>query len=155
MIVSWEWLHDYVPIKAPLEEAVRRLTMAGLKVESHTQVGTDWAIDVEVTSNRPDCLGHLGIARELAVLFGQPLELPNASPAESTAKSAEVTSVVVECPDLCPQYFARVIRGVKVGPSPTWLVRRLQAIGQPSINNVVDATNYVLMESGQPLHAFD
>jgi phenylalanyl-tRNA synthetase beta chain len=155
MIVSWEWLHDYVPLKAPLEEAVRRLTMAGLKVESQTQVGTDWAIDVEVTSNRPDCLGHLGIARELAVLFGQPLELPNAAPAETTAKSAEVTSVVVECLDLCPQYFARVIRGVKVGPSPAWLVRRLQAIGQPSINNVVDATNYVLMECGQPLHAFD
>jgi phenylalanyl-tRNA synthetase beta chain len=155
MIVSWEWLHDYVRLTAPLEEAVRRLTMAGLKVESQTQVGTDWAIDVEVTSNRPDCLGHLGIARELSVLFGQPLVLPDASPVESAAKTAEATSVVVECPDLCPQYSARLIRGVKVGPSPAWLVRRLQAIGQPSINNVVDATNYVLMECGQPLHAFD
>jgi phenylalanyl-tRNA synthetase beta chain len=155
MIVSWEWLHDYVPLKAPLDDAVRRLTMAGLKVESQTQVGTDRAVDVEVTSNRPDCLGHLGIARELSVLFAQPLKFPDASPAESTAKSADATSVVVECPDLCPQYFARVIRGVKVGPSPAWLVRRLQAIGQPSINNIVDATNYVLMECGQPLHAFD
>jgi phenylalanyl-tRNA synthetase beta chain len=155
MIVSWEWLHDYVALKAPLDDAVRRLTMAGLKVESQTQVGTDWAVDVEVTSNRPDCLGHLGIARELSVLFAQPLKFPDASPAESTAKTADATSVVVECPDLCPQYSARVIRGAKVGPSPAWLVRRLQAIGQPSINNIVDATNYVLMECGQPLHAFD
>src|SRR5271170_1478485 len=155
MIVSWEWLHDYVPLKAPLEEAVRRLTMAGLKVESKTQVGTDWAIDVEVTSNRPDCLGHLGIARELSVLFGQPLKVPPASPAEAAAKTADATSVTIECPELCPQFFARVIRGVKVGPSPAWLSRRLQAIGQPSINNVVDVTNYVLMECGQPLHAYD
>jgi phenylalanyl-tRNA synthetase beta chain len=155
MIVSWEWLRDYVPLKAPLEDAVRRLTMAGLKVESQKQVGTDWAIDVEVTSNRPDCLGHLGIARELSVLFGQPLTIPQSSPTESTAKTSEVTSVAVECPELCPQYFARVIRGVKVGPSPAWLVRRLEVIGQPSINNVVDVTNYVLMECGQPLHAFD
>jgi phenylalanyl-tRNA synthetase beta chain len=155
MIVSWEWLHDYVPLKAPLDDAVRRLTMAGLKVESQTQVGTDWSIDVEVTSNRPDCLGHLGIARELSVLFAQLLKFPDASPAESTAKTADATSVVVECPDLCPQYSARIIRGVKVGPSPSWLSRRLQAIGQPSINNIVDATNYVLMECGQPLHAFD
>jgi phenylalanyl-tRNA synthetase beta chain len=155
MIVSWEWLRDYVPLQAPLEEAVRRLTMAGLKVESQKQVGSDWAIDVEVTSNRPDCLGHLGIARELGVLFGQPLELPPADVVESTAKTAEATSVTIECPDLCPQYFARIIRGVKVGPSPAWLARRLEAIGQPSINNVVDVTNYVLMECGQPLHAFD
>ncbi len=155
MIVSWEWLRSYVPLQAPLEDAVRRLTMAGLKVESQKAVGADWAVDVEVTSNRPDCLGHVGIARELSVLFGQPLTIPPATPPESAAKSAEATSVVVECPELCPQYFARVIRGVKVGPSPAWLSRRLEAIGQPSINNVVDVTNYVLMECGQPLHAFD
>jgi phenylalanyl-tRNA synthetase beta chain len=155
MIVSWEWLREYVALEASLEEAVRRLTMAGLKVESQKPVGTDWAIDVEVTSNRPDCLGHLGIARELGVLFGKPLMLPKAAPAEAAAKSAEATSVIVECPDLCPQYFARVIRNVKVGPSPAWLTRRLEAIGQPSINNIVDVTNYVLMECGQPLHAFD
>jgi phenylalanyl-tRNA synthetase beta chain len=155
MIVSWEWLREYVALEAPLEEAVRRLTMAGLKVESQKPLGADWAIDVEVTSNRPDCLGHLGIARELGVLFAMPLVLPPDAPAEAAAKSAEATSVVIECPDLCPQYTARLIRGVKVGPSPAWLSRRLEAIGQPSINNVVDVTNYVLMECGQPLHAFD
>ena len=155
MIVSWEWLREYVPLQVSLEDAVRRLTMAGLKVESQSAAGGDWAIDVEVTSNRPDCLGHLGIARELSVLFGQPLQIPDANPAASSAKTSEATSVTVECPELCPQYSARLIRGVKVGPSPAWLSRRLQAIGQPSINNVVDVSNYVLMECGQPLHAFD
>jgi phenylalanyl-tRNA synthetase beta chain len=155
MIVSWEWLRSYVPLEARLDEAVRRLTMAGLKVESQTPAGTDWALDVEVTSNRPDCLGHLGIARELSVLFGLPLKVPQGSLTESAAKTADVTSVAIECPDLCPQFFARVIRGVKVGPSPAWLARRLQAIGQPSVNNIVDVTNYVLMECGQPLHAYD
>src|SRR5580704_15235621 len=155
MIVSWEWLREYVPLQVSLEDAVRRLTMAGLKVESQSAAGGDWAIDVEVTSNRPDCLGHLGIARELSVLFGQPLQIPDANPAASSAKTSEATSVTVECPELCPQYSARLIRGVKVGPSPAWLSRRLQAIGQPSINNVVDVTNYVLMECGQPLHAYD
>src|ERR1700722_7236470 len=155
MIVSWEWLREYVPLRGSLEGAVRRLTMAGLKVESQTAAGSDWAVDVEVTSNRPDCLGHLGIARELSVLFGQPLKIPDANAAASLAKTSEAMSVVVESPELCPQYSARRIRGVKVGPSPAWLSRRLQTIGQPSINNVVDVTNYVLMECGQPLHAFD
>jgi phenylalanyl-tRNA synthetase beta chain len=103
MIVSWEWLREYVRLEAPLEEAVRRLTMAGLKVESRQEVGTDWAIDVEVTSNRPDCLGHLGIARELSVLFGQPLQLPQPKPAESASKTSEATSVTIESPELCPQ----------------------------------------------------
>src|SRR5580658_10342537 len=129
MIVSWEWLREYVPLQASLEDAVRRLTMAGLKVESQSAAGGDWAIDVEVTSNRPDCLGHLGIARELSVLFGQPLKFPNPTFAEAAAKTADATSVTVECPELCPQYYARVIRGVKVGPSPAWLARRLEAIG--------------------------
>ena len=94
-------------------------------------------------------------SREAAVLFGRTLKVPEAKPKASAAKTADATSVVVECPELCPQYFARVIRGVKVGPSPAWLRKRLETIGLASINNVVDVTNYVLMECGQPLHAFD
>jgi len=134
--------------------------MAGLNVESQKTVGDDRAIDVEITSNRPDCLGHIGIAREAAVLCGSALKVPEPNPKTATAKTAsaktaDATSVVVECLDLCPQYFARVIRGVKVGPSPAWLRKRLEAIGVASINNVADVTNYVLMECGQPLHAFD
>jgi phenylalanyl-tRNA synthetase beta chain len=155
MIVSWEWLREYVSLDVPLEDFLGRLTMAGLNIDSKKSVGDDWAVDVEVTSNRPDCLGHIGVAREAGVLFGRPLKVPDPNPKSSGGKTAEVPSVVVECPELCPQYFARVIRGVKIGPSPAWLRKRLETIGIASINNVVDVTNYVLMECGQPLHAFD
>ncbi len=96
-----------------------------------------------------------GLAREAAVLFGSTLQVPAATPNEGNAKVGDLTSVVVETPKLCPRYIARVLRGVKVGPSPAWLVRHLTTINQPSINNVVDITNFVLHEVGQPLHAFD
>ncbi|MEX0712383.1 MAG: phenylalanine--tRNA ligase subunit beta [Pirellulales bacterium] len=155
MIVSWNWLKDYVALDVPVAELERRLMMAGLNHESTKPVGDDLAIDLEVTSNRPDCLGHLGIAREAAVLFGQPLRLPPADPRQGAAQAAELARVRLECPELCYRYTARVVRGVKIAPSPAWLVKRLATIGIPAINNVVDVTNYVLMECGQPLHAFD
>ena len=136
-----------------------RLTAVGLAVEDYpiAMLGTDQEplLDVDVTSNRPDAMCYVGLARELAVALDTPLRKP-----ESTAYATEVTdggsgSVLLEDPEGCPRYVARRIRGVKVGPSPAWLVRRLEAIGARSINNVVDATNFVLWETGQPLHAFD
>jgi phenylalanyl-tRNA synthetase beta chain len=129
--------------------------MTGLNLEECQTVGADTCIDFEVTSNRPDCLGHLGVAREAAVVCDKPLTIPAANPKSGTTAVASVTSVTNECHDLCSQYHARVIRGVKVGPSPAWMQRRLQTVGIACINNIVDITNYVLMESGQPLHAFD
>ncbi len=155
MLVSWDWLQQYVTLDVPVEEMSERLTMSGLNLEEFHAVGSDTCIDFEVTSNRPDCLGHLGIAREAAVLLGQTLKVPAASPKSGTTPVSSVTSVAIECPDLCPQYQARIIRGAKVGPSPAWLVTRLATVGIASINNIVDITNYVLMECGQPLHAFD
>lgn len=155
MIVSWNWLKEYVLLDMPVAELERRLMMAGLNHESTEEIGGDLAVDLEVTSNRPDCLGHLGIAREVSVLFDHPLRIPAAKPTESTTKVIDLAKVSVECPQLCPRYIARAIRGVKVGPSPFWLSRRLNTLGIKSINNVVDITNYVLMECGQPLHAFD
>jgi len=155
VIVSWNWLKDYVVLDIEPEELARRLMMAGLNHESTKTVDDDLAIDLEVTSNRPDCLGHLGVAREAAVLCGHPLRLPPAAPRESQPAAAELTRVAIECPELCPRYIARVIRGVRIGPSPDWLVGRLRTLGISSINNVVDVTNYVLMECGQPLHVFD
>ncbi|HEY2148283.1 MAG TPA: phenylalanine--tRNA ligase subunit beta, partial [Pirellulales bacterium] len=119
------------------------------------EVGDDLAIDLEVTSNRPDCLGHIGIAREAAVLLSRPLKLPPANPRAGKTTASELTRVTIESPALCPRYTARVIRGVKIGPSPKWLVARLATLGIAAINNVVDITNFVLMECGQPLHAFD
>ena len=112
-------------------------------------------IEVEVTPNRPDCLSLLGIAREVAALYGTKVKVPDAALAESNPAVEKATSVVVEDLVDCPRYTARVLQEVKVGPSPEWMKRRLEAAGIRAINNIVDITNYVMMECGQPLHAFD
>ena len=155
MIVSWNWLKEYVRLDMPAETLGERLMMAGLNLESVTDVEGDIAIDLEVTSNRPDCLCHLGVAREVGVLYERPVALPAASPAEKGPAIESLTSVENLASDLCPQYSARLVRGIKVTPSPLWMQRRLKTLGIRPINNVVDITNYVLMECGQPLHAFD
>src|SRR5262245_10859293 len=164
MLVSWNWLNDYIPLKMKPAELVERLMMAGLNHESTEQLGNDWAIDLEVTSNRPDCLGHIGIAREAAVLFDLRLKYSDADLGHRTKPETperiaddirNYTNIDVACPEICPRYTARVIRGVKVTTSPSQMAVRLATVGQPVINNIVDITNYVLMECGQPLHAFD
>ena len=155
MIVSWEWLGQYVALDMPLEDLTDRLTMSGLNLEGTESVAEDIAIDLEVTSNRPDCLGHVGVAREVSVLYALPLDIPDPQPPTASDSVNDATSVEITCPELCPRYTARVLRGVQVGPSPDWLVRRLATLGIASVNNIVDATNYVLLETGQPLHAFD
>ena len=160
MIVSKNWLAEYVLLPQSVEELTHRLTMSGLNLEEFHDVSSglskpDVAIDIEVTSNRPDCLGHIGVAREISVLFGKPLTIPKADVLESGSEAATAAAISIECPDLCPEYHGRVIRGVKIGPSPIWLKDRLAAVGINSVNNVVDVTNFVMMECGQPLHAFD
>lgn len=155
MIVSWDWLKQYVTLDMTPDVLAERLMMAGLNHEDTHNIGADFAINLEVTSNRPDCLGHIGIAREIAVLFDRELKIPAAAPRAGSTKVGELSSVTVENPQQCPRYTARVIRGVKVKPSPGWLQSRLATLGIPAINNVVDITNYVLLECGQPLHAFD
>ncbi len=155
MLVSWNWLKQYVTLDMPIEELERRLMMAGLNHESTEEIGGDLAVDLEVTSNRPDCLGHIGIAREIAVLWGKQLKIPAARPTEGKTPVEQLTSVQIDCPDLCFRYIARLIQGVKIAPSPDWMARRLETIGLTPINNVVDASNYVLTECGQPLHTFD
>ncbi|MDZ4819565.1 MAG: phenylalanine--tRNA ligase subunit beta [Planctomycetota bacterium] len=155
MIVSWNWLRQYLDLDVSADEFAERVMLAGLNHESTTPVGDDLAIDLEITSNRPDCLGHIGVAREASVLFGQPLKIPAAEPKTGATAVKSLASVQVTCPDLCPRYTARVIRGVKVAASPAWLADRLATVGIQRVNNIVDITNYVLMECGQPLHAFD
>ena len=155
MLISWNWLKQYVPLDMPPEELEQRLMMAGLNHEETHAVGDDLCIDLEVTSNRPDCLGHIGIAREVSVLFECPLTIPAARPAEDAARVEELVRVRIDCPDLCPRYTARVVRGVHIGPSPEWLTKRLATVGIGTINNVVDVSNYAMMECGQPLHTFD
>jgi phenylalanyl-tRNA synthetase beta chain len=155
MEFSASWLVEYVDLPADPRELQRRLTDAGFNVEGLSEREGDTVLDVEVTTNRPDCMNHFGLAREIAVLYGRPLRRPPAAPAEAAERSADAASIVIEDFEGCPRFTARVVRGVRVGPSPEWLRRRLESIGQRSINNVVDVTNFVLWELGQPLHAYD
>ncbi len=155
MIVSWNWLTEYLRLEMPVDVLTERLALAGLNHESTDEVGGDLAIDLEVTSNRPDCLGHLGVAREIGVLFDRAIRFPDPRPAASGAPVESRSSVTIESPNLCPRFTARVIEGVAVGPSPYWLRKRLETLGVRPISNVVDVTNYVMFECGQPLHAYD
>jgi len=115
----------------------------------------DVVMDIELTPNRSDCLSIIGIAREVSAIAGNPLKKPLISFQEGNTKASSLTSVTINDPDLCPRYAARLVLGVKIGPSPYWMRRRLESIGLRSISNVVDVTNYVLIEIGHPLHAFD
>jgi phenylalanyl-tRNA synthetase beta chain len=119
------------------------------------RTGADVIYDLEVTPNRPDLNSVIGIAREIAAVTGNPLKLPAIEVAEAGGSSVEAVAVRIDAPDLCPRYTARVVKGVKIGPSPAWLRETLEKVGIRSINNVVDVTNYVMLECGQPLHAFD
>lgn len=155
MKISRDWLSDFLPQPPGAELIGDALMRGGFPIESIMAQGNDFVLDVEVTSNRGDCLSHVGVAREVGALLGQPFREAKTPPAEAGSPIGGVTSVMIETPGLCPHYVARVIRGVKVGPSPAWMVKRLEAVGLRSINNVVDVTNYVMFELGQPLHAFD
>lgn len=153
MRISLNWLKRYVDVGLAPPELGARLTMAGFPVPSIEPAGGDHAMEVEVTSNRPDLQCHLGIARETAGLVGAAVRVPDAR--LSATAASDVIPCRVEARDLCPRYTARVVRGLRVGPSPPWLAALLEAAGQRSVNNVVDVTNFVMLECGQPLHAFD
>jgi len=155
MKVSLNWLKEFVDFTAEPGQLKADLTMVGLNVESLAQTGGDWVLDVEVTTNRPDCLSHYGVAREVATVYRKNLKRLEIFAKESGVRSSEEISIQILDPDLCARYCGRVIQNVRVKPSPDWLVKRLEAVGQRSINNVADVTNYVLMELGHPLHAFD
>ncbi len=155
MIVSWNWLTEYVDLAMTHDDLVDRLTMSGLNHEGTDLVDKDQAIDLEVTSNRADCLGHIGVAREIAALYEIPLKIPDPQPATCSDSVSQFCSVEIEAEGACERYTARLIRGVKIGPSPQWMQERLKSLGIGIVNNVVDATNYVMFECGQPLHAFD
>jgi phenylalanyl-tRNA synthetase beta chain len=155
MELSFDWLSQYVDHGATVAEVAERLTAAGLAVEGMEERDGDYLLDVDVTTNRPDCMNHLGLAREVAVLFDKPLLVPDADPEELAKSTADEVTVTLEDPVGCSRYVARLVEGIEVGPSPEWLVERLESIGQRPINNIVDITNFVLWETGQPIHAFD
>jgi len=155
MQFSHHWLSDHVDLAgiAP-DEIARRLTDVGLTVELVEAHGDDTVFEIDITTNRPDAMNHRGIARELAAALKREMK-PNARSISAIGRTLPPELVTVVCPNLCPRFAARVVEGVNVAPSPAWLVARLEAIGLRPINNVVDATNYVLWDLGHPLHAYD
>jgi phenylalanyl-tRNA synthetase beta chain len=152
-------MNDYLDPPASAEEQAELLTRAGFPLEGSEPVvvsdGTDIRQDFEMTSNRGDCVCHIGLAREIAAISGRTLRVQSARPKPTGGKASALISVTNEEPQRCPLYTGRVIRGVKVQQSPQWLADRLLARGDIPRNNVVDATNYVLFELGQPTHVFD
>jgi len=155
MKISLNWLKDYVQITESAEKLAELLSNLGFGTEGIEKIGSDTVIDIDVTSNRGDCLSHIGIAREIAAATGRELKLPKIEYQAIKKDISKLVSVEIDEPALCGRYTARIIEGVKVGPSPDWMAGRLEAVGLRSVNNVVDATNYAMMETGQPPHAFD
>jgi phenylalanyl-tRNA synthetase beta chain len=156
MKVSYNWLKEFVDVAASPGEVASRLALSGTNIASIETGAYGAVIDAEITSNRPDCLGMLGIAREVGAIYRLPVKINSPKPAESkTAKASDAVKVKIEAQELCGRFTARVIRGVKIQPSPKWLKDRLEAAGTTSINNVVDISNYVMLELGHPLHTFD
>ncbi len=154
MKLPLSWLREYVPVEVGTERLAADLTAAGLAVDAIEQVGGETLLDLDITTNRVDCMNVYGVAREVSALYGLPLRPPDTSVETAGAPAAEALDVVVEAPDLCGRFCARLL-DVTVGPSPSWLRDRLELVGIRSINNVVDLTNYVMVELGQPSHAFD
>jgi len=155
MKVVYNWLKDFVDVTAPVQELASRLALSGTNIGGVDAAHHGGVIDAEVSSNRPDCLGHYGIAREVSAIYSLPLKSVSPKPSESATKTSEAIRVEIQAPELCGRFTARVIRGVKIQPSPAWLKERLEACGVASINNVVDVSNYVMLELGHALHAFD
>lgn len=155
MNISYNWLRELSGTQLKPRELAELLTRVGLAVEVVHEAVDDFVLEIDLTSNRPDCLSHLGVAREVVAAEGGRVLLPGGAPSSVEGRAESYTAVEIRDADLCPRYAARVVRGVTIKPSPDWLVKRLEAIGQRPINNVADITNFVLHEQGQPLHAFD
>jgi len=155
MKVVYNWLKDFVDVAVPPQELASRLALSGTNIGSVESGRHGAVIDAEIGSNRPDCLGHYGIAREVAAICKLPLKHVSPKPAEGAAKAGDAIKVEIQAPELCGRFTARVIRNVKIQPSPNWLKDRLEASGVASISNVVDISNYVMFELGHALHTFD
>ncbi len=159
MKLTLNWLKEFVDYRDPPEKLAEALTMAGLEVESlapaRSADGEDWIINVAVTPNRGDCLGIVGIAREVAALGRGRLKTAARKSSAKKTSAAPPVKIEIQSPRCCRRYSASVVQAVELGTSPAWMRSRLEVCGIRSINNVVDVTNYVMLETGQPLHAFD
>lgn len=155
MKVSYNWLKEYVSTDLSPQDLGDKLSMVGLVLDSLEPNGDDWVYEFENLANRPDWLSVQGIVREIVAVTGAEWTFPDIMLKESSQLVQDAIKVCIEAPEHCPRYTARVIRNIQVGPSPDWLIDRLEKSGIRAINNIVDITNYVLLEYGHPLHAFD
>lgn len=155
MRISLDWLKDYVKIDRDLSALISKLDMIGLLVEDWEERDSDVILEIETYANRPDTLGHLGIAREIAAVLGLNLKEQNWPLIEIEQETSDLIDVQIWDENLCARYCGIIVKNLKVGPSPDWLKKRIEAMGLNPINNVVDVTNYVLFSTAQPIHAFD
>jgi phenylalanyl-tRNA synthetase beta chain len=155
MNISYNWLKDLIEVDLSPQELATKLTSVGLVVESIHEAQSDFVFDIDLTSNRPDCLSHLGVSREISAIQNSKFKIQNSKLEDQRPKTENQNLVSIKDSDLCHRFTARIIRNVKIAPSPEWLVKRLEAINERAINNVADITNYVMHELGQPMHSFD
>ncbi len=155
MEILLSWLRDFVDIPEAPAETAEALTMAGLAVDAIREEDGEHVFELDVTANRPDALSHFGVAREISAIFDRPLRRPISEVSEIAEAAESRASVEILDPDLCARYSARVLLDVEIKPSPDWIRKRLELCGLRSINNIADLTNYVLLETGHPTHAFD
>jgi len=155
MKISLDWLRNYIEVNTPLPQLIEKLNMIGLLVEDWEEKEGDVVFDIETYANRPDTLGHLGIARELAVALGLALKKQSWSLTEIEEKTSDLVGIQIRNENLCPRYCGIIIKEIEVGDSPEWLRKKIEAMGLRPVNNVVDVTNYVLFSTAQPIHAFD
>ena len=155
MNISYNWLKDLIETNLSPREMADKLTRVGLAVEGIHEFADDFVFDIDLTSNRPDCLSHLGVARELAAISKSEMQSSKPKIEEQKTDIENRDLAAIQDSDLCSRFTARIVRNVKIAPSPDWLVKRLEAVGERSINNVADITNFVMLELGNPMHAFD
>lgn len=155
MKISLDWLKEYLEFDLPLAQLVEKLNMIGLLVEDWKEIEEDIILDIETYANRPDTLGHLGVAREVAASLNLSLKRKSWPLTESEEETPQLVDIQIKNADLCPRYCGIVVRNIQVGPSPAWLRRKIEAMGLNPTNNVVDVTNYVLFSTSHPIHAFD
>ncbi len=155
MKISINWLKDYVDVDLSASQVIDRLNEVGMLVDEWEEKGDDTILELETYANRPDTLGHLGVARELAAALGITLNRPDGSIVEMDESISDHFDIQILDEDLCPRYCGMLLTGIEVGPSPEWLQRRLRSVGLNPINNVVDVSNFVLFATAQPIHAFD
>ena len=154
MKILYSWLKELVPdLKADAQTVATALTDAGVEVDGLVELpDQEYVIELDLTPNRSDCLSMWGLAYEVAAIFGLKAELPQD---EELPILVDAIKIQLAAPQLCPYYLGLILEDVKIGPTPDWLVKRLEALGMRGINNIVDITNYVMLEAGQPLPAFE